>query len=206
MPKTPQRRITGMSITDAGCTDAGWTGVVLAGGRSSRMGRDKALLLWQGQPLLQHMQSLLQQAGATRVVISGDYPGFDAIPDQTSELGPLGGIASIASALPDGVLLLVPVDMPLLTPPLLASLVAVEGRCVCHRGHILPLRLHLDDHTRAWLQHATQLPQRERSVRAMHAALGGIHATLPTDGERQLVNCNTPDEWAGLAGEGAGHG
>ncbi|MFA5684337.1 MAG: molybdenum cofactor guanylyltransferase [Lysobacteraceae bacterium] len=180
--------------------DSGWTGVVLAGGRSSRMGQDKALLPWQGQPLLQHMQTLLQQAGATRVVVSGDYPGFDAIPDRIGELGPLGGIASVAEALPDGVLLLVPVDMPLLTPALLAALAAADGRCVCYPDHVLPMRLHLDEVTRQWLQHAPQLPHRQRSVRAMHAALGSAHAPLATDGERQLINCNTPDEWAAIHG------
>jgi molybdopterin-guanine dinucleotide biosynthesis protein A len=39
-------------------------GIVLAGGLSSRMGRDKALLPWQGRTLLEHMRGLLMQAGA----------------------------------------------------------------------------------------------------------------------------------------------
>lgn len=182
--------------------EPGWTGVVLAGGRSTRMGRDKALLPWQGQPLIQHMQSLLREAGAARVVVSGDYPGCDAIPDQTDELGPLGGIASVAARLPDGVLLLVPVDMPLLTPTLLAGLAAVEGHCACFADQVLPLRLRLDARTRDWLQQAPQLPRRERSLRAMHAALGGTYTPLPAQGERQLLNCNTPAEWAALAGDG----
>ena len=42
-------------------------GIVLAGGLSSRMGRDKALLPWQGRTLLEHMRGVLKQAGAGRV-------------------------------------------------------------------------------------------------------------------------------------------
>lgn len=46
-------------------------GVVLAGGRSSRMGSDKALLNWQGRPLIEHMRALRLSAGAGQVLFSG---------------------------------------------------------------------------------------------------------------------------------------
>ena len=54
-------------------------GVVLAGGRSSRMGRDKAMLTWHGDTLLAHMQQCLRLSGVTRVVVSGAYPHCDAV-------------------------------------------------------------------------------------------------------------------------------
>ncbi|UUS13945.1 NTP transferase domain-containing protein [Stenotrophomonas sp. CD2] len=63
-------------------------GIVLAGGLSSRMGRDKALLPWKGRTLLEHMRGLLLQAGAGRVWVSGDYPAFGGIPDQVARCGP----------------------------------------------------------------------------------------------------------------------
>lgn len=177
-------------------TDTAWTGVVLAGGRSSRMGSDKALLEWQGQPLLQHMQGLLHTAGAGRVVVSGDYPGDDIVPDRIRDIGPLGGVASVAEALPDGVLLLVPVDMPLLTPALLATLADADGDCVCFAEYMLPMRLRLDGRARAWLRQVPTRPSPERSMHALHAALDG--SWLAVDGSDRLVNCNTPGQWQEL--------
>lgn len=181
-------------------TDTAWTGVVLAGGRSSRMGRDKALLPWRGRSLLQHMQALLREAGAARVVVSGDHPGdHDSVPDRIRDIGPLGGVASVAEVLPDGVLLLVPVDMPLLTPALLAALAAADGDCVCHDGYMLPMRLRLDNRLRSRLGQMPQWPSPARSLRGLHAAMGGIHLALPADGSGQLANCNTPGQWQELA-------
>ena len=66
-------------------------GMVLAGGLSSRMGSDKALSPYHGQTLLQHQAALLAIAGL-KVVVSGDYEGFDCIPDRVVRCGPLGGI------------------------------------------------------------------------------------------------------------------
>ena len=118
-PKATKLATTRMGITDTEPTP--WVGVVLAGGRSSRMGRDKARLAWRDQSLLAHACATLQAAGTCEVVVSGDYPEYAGIPDALPALGPLGGLASVVDALPDGVLLLVPVDMPLLTPELLTN-------------------------------------------------------------------------------------
>lgn len=175
--------------------NAPWTGVVLAGGRSSRMGTDKARLLWHGTPLLLHMQNLLAEAGASQVIVSGDYPGVCSIPDVVIELGPLGGLASVTDVLSDGLLIVVPVDMPLITPTALASLAASHGRCVCYRDHMLPMRLQLDAHLRSWLKQALSLAPRDRSLHALHTAMSGRFLPLPDDSDNQLGNFNTPEEW-----------
>ena len=176
-------------------TDAAWTGVVLAGGRSSRMGRDKAGLVWQGRSLLQHMGELLREAGAAKIVVSGDYPDAGGIPDAERDLGPLGGIASVAAALADGPLLIVPVDMPTITAPLLARLAGSDARCACYRDHMLPMWLRLDARLRAWLPEALRLPPRQRSLHALHAAQDGVLLPLTEQDAERLGNLNTPEQW-----------
>lgn len=77
-----------------------FTGVVLAGGRSSRMGTDKALIEVGGRPLALIAADALRAAGAGRVVaIGGDRDGLEAIglevhPDDHPGEGPLGAIVT----------------------------------------------------------------------------------------------------------------
>jgi molybdopterin-guanine dinucleotide biosynthesis protein A len=75
-----------------------WTGVVLAGGKSTRMGRDKALVEVDGKPMLQHAIDVLRPQVKELLVI-GDprkYRRFDAdvLEDELEGLGPLGGIVT----------------------------------------------------------------------------------------------------------------
>ena len=86
------------------------TGFVLAGGRSSRMGRDKALLDWHGRTLLQHMVDLLSSVtGRVQVV------GRDPLPDRVPDHGPLSGIATALETSETNAILVVAVDLPFLT-------------------------------------------------------------------------------------------
>ena len=144
------------------------------------------------------MRGLLREAGAQRVLVSGDYPAFDGIADETGGLGPLGGLGSVAAQVADGVLILVPVDMPLLDVALLRRLASIDADCACFVDHVLPLRLRLDDRARTWLRQALELPPAQRSLRALHAAFDGSQLPL-ADGQRaQLLNCNTPEQWREL--------
>ncbi|KGM53777.1 hypothetical protein N800_03260 [Lysobacter daejeonensis GH1-9] len=177
-----------------------WTGVLLAGGRSSRMGRDKAHLAWRGQTLLAHACATLRTAGAANVIVSGHYPECAGIPDAEPGLGPLGGLASVVQAMPDGVLVVVPVDMPLLTPALLQLLASQDATaCVAYRDHILPMRLRLDDRCRTAIARLVDDPAARRSLRALHEALGGEFIPAPTEHLAELVNCNTPQQWEAAA-------
>jgi molybdopterin-guanine dinucleotide biosynthesis protein A len=67
-------------------------GVVLAGGQSRRFGRDKALALLDGRPLIDHALAAL--AGCDALAVAGrDWPGVTALPDRPEPgLGPLAGL------------------------------------------------------------------------------------------------------------------
>lgn len=69
-------------------------GVVLAGGRSSRFGSDKALATYHGRPLIAHAADALAAQCDAVVVVGRDNPGFACIPDWPAPgRGPLGGLA-----------------------------------------------------------------------------------------------------------------
>jgi molybdenum cofactor guanylyltransferase len=179
--------------------------LVLAGGLSTRMGHDKALLPWQGRPLLDHMIGLAREAGIDHVYVSGDRPGYRSIPDMTPGLGPLGGLASAAAALPDGRLLVLAVDMPRLTPDLLRALMDDDVRwhandgCACYEGAPLPMALELRRHARAAMAACLATGGRGASIRAFQQRIGThVLATTP-DIERMLANGNTPAEWKALS-------
>ena len=88
-----------------------FSALILAGGKSSRMGRDKALLSINGQSLLAHMQQLAIDSGAAEVLVSRNQPGF--INDTEHQAGPLAGILAALAHCTTSQLLVLPVDTPL---------------------------------------------------------------------------------------------
>lgn len=94
-------------------------GFVLAGGKSSRMGEDKALLTLDGQALLQRAAHLVGAAtGANAVIIGARRDGFADcafVSDDWPEAGPLGGIATALRVTSADWNLIVACDMPYLT-------------------------------------------------------------------------------------------
>jgi molybdenum cofactor guanylyltransferase len=105
------------------------TAYVLAGGRSTRMGRDKAMLALAGRTFLSRAVATLRSV-ATEVVLLGDRPdlqGADrAIPDLHPGCGPVGGMETalrdLASHPTAEWACFLPVDMPFLPAGLYAAL------------------------------------------------------------------------------------
>jgi molybdopterin-guanine dinucleotide biosynthesis protein A len=111
----------------------GLTGVILAGGASRRMGRDKAFLALGERPLIAVVAERLR-AVADEVIIVADntsrYTPFAdrCVPDVYSGVGPLGGIHAGLRAAVNELTLVVGCDMPFLDPDVLAWFVeAAEG-------------------------------------------------------------------------------
>lgn len=176
-------------------------GLVLAGGASRRMGRDKALLPWQGRPLLEHMLALLAAAGVERSVVSGDRPEHDGLPDRRPGQGPLGGLATAAAVLPDCRLLVVPVDMPMLAPARLVALLRQVPRAAClhYRGQPLPMRLRVDASVRDLLAGWLADPAGPRALAALQEALDAQVLEVGPFVEQQFANLNRPGDWPGAA-------
>jgi molybdopterin-guanine dinucleotide biosynthesis protein A len=97
-------------------------GYVLAGGRSSRMGQDKAMLLLDGRPLVEHAVEKLKRLCATVSILANTraLESFAPIvPDNVSGYGPLGGIEAALRDSEYAWNLILPVDMPFLPTRLL---------------------------------------------------------------------------------------
>jgi molybdopterin-guanine dinucleotide biosynthesis protein A len=129
-------------------TRMSWTGVVLAGGRSSRMGRDKALIEWAGRSLLDRALDRLDAHCAELLVIGEPekygHVGPFVIADEWPGKGPLGGITTAMRYASNDRLLVIACDMPALNDRLFDMLKAQLGTSTDavvprHEGLIEPL-------------------------------------------------------------------
>ncbi|MCH8538062.1 MAG: molybdenum cofactor guanylyltransferase [Alkalimonas sp.] len=166
--------------------------ILLAGGKSSRMGKDKADLNWHGQPLWQHMSTLATKAGARQVIVSRNASGF--LPDRFAAAGPLAGIeVGLRRSHEDRVLVLA-IDTPLLRVTDIQQLVAVStNKAVCFASHPLPCVLPNSLAVHRYLQRVLKQAHSDRSVQALLTAIG-FESCQPTH-SAVLCNANTPDEW-----------
>src|SRR5215471_18172273 len=95
--------------------------VILAGGESSRMGRDKAWVELDGQPLLEHALMTVRSSGISEIFISGragtDYSRLrcPVLLDRESGSGPLAGIERALETTQAALTLVLAVDLPRMT-------------------------------------------------------------------------------------------
>ncbi|MFQ3663383.1 MAG: nucleotidyltransferase family protein [Chloroflexaceae bacterium] len=114
-------------------------GILLAAGRSARMGRPKQLLPWQGRPLVRHVAEVaLASRLAGVVVVLGAYAGevaraLDGLNGSLRQVmcaeyagGQAASLRCGLEALPDSVraVVVLLVDQPLVTPVLINRLIA----------------------------------------------------------------------------------
>jgi molybdopterin-guanine dinucleotide biosynthesis protein A len=167
------------------------TGILLVGGASTRFGSPKALAELNGERLAERAWRLLEQVCGERLAVGKAADGldlpFDVLDDGTETRAALAGIVAGLNAATSEISVVVPVDMPGLTPGVLLEL---AGACT---DAAAPLTSPLPAAYRK-----TALPVLERRLDegslALHEALSELDAArLPLD-ETQLANVNTPDD------------
>lgn len=182
--------------------------IILAGGKSSRMGREKSDLLYRGRSFLELQADKANLLHITDVLISG-YRGAQQLPypvlhDQTPEQGPLGGLATCLEAVHNDWALVLSVDAPLVPVSELENLMefALHGGC---RAAIL--RSAEREYPLIGMYHRSLAPAmreeialRKGSVFAMLRRAGyGIYES--TENPSLFSNVNDPESYQRLVGD-----
>jgi molybdenum cofactor guanylyltransferase len=172
------------------------TGLLLAGGRGTRMGRDKAEIEFEGQPLARRVADVLAEVAGRVLVASGDgnrlaWLGLDQIADVLPDAGPLSGIVAGLERSETALVAVAAVDMPFASAPL--------------------YRLLAD----RWSGQDAVVPVSERGREPLHALYAADAAAqlrvLLEHGERSVLRALTglrildvpPSEWRGVDPDGA---
>ncbi|WP_300320940.1 molybdenum cofactor guanylyltransferase [Idiomarina sp.] len=168
-----------------------FSGLLLAGGRSRRMGTDKALLPVGETPLLDIMVDKMYRAGCDDVVVSRNESGYTQ--DIIADKGPLSGLHAGLPKCHHPRILVVPVDMPGLTVDAMRTLATASGP-VYFEDCALPCALKRTADLKAYIEHQLRSDNGRLSV---YALLKFIRAkALPRGDERTLYNTNTPEQWS----------
>jgi molybdenum cofactor guanylyltransferase len=189
-------------------TAAPWSLGVLAGGRSVRMGSDKASRPFLGGTLLSHAIARFGTPGAP-VLVSTRAPDVEVPPavvpvlDAEPGLGPLSGLAALLARAPAPWLLVMPVDLPVFPADcgsvLLASAGGHDAVVLSWKGRVEPfpalvargLKTVVDDLLRRGLRRADAFHAHARCrVLEFETAFPGA------DPAAAFLNVNTPEELA----------
>ena len=183
--------------------------LLLAGGKSARMGQSKAELLYEGKTFLAHMLDKARQLGIHRFYISGYSSSEEHVQtvwDHYPDRGPLGGLHACMKAMDTPYCLVLPVDAPKLPLNILDAL-------------LLQHEQRTDEKVLIWEHGVRKEPLiaiypvamadtienliRERSAPVFRAIDSwGYRSYRLEMQEEQIINVNTPEAYKKLLGQG----
>lgn len=186
-------------------------GLVLVGGRSTRMGRDKAGISYVGCSQARRCLDLLSPFVRTSWIscrneqdLPADVSGVERLPDVFLEMGPLGGIASAMRKYPEAAWLVLGCDLPLVEPETLDALVAARAPLqmatafkASDSGLPEPLCAIYEPKALFDLMHAVA----QARCCPRKVLLSGRVKLLEQQNPRWLANANTPQELAAFQRE-----
>ena len=185
-----------------------FSAVILAGGKSSRMGRDKAFLEIGGQTLLARQIKLARETGAAEILISGradaDYSSLNCrvLQDNFPDAGPLAGIERALDAAQSPLLLVLAVDFPGMNAELLRRFVA---RCPENFGAIPRINGNMEPLAAIYPTSAHQLAAAQiaggrfavKEFAGLCVQSGRVRLIeLEAGASRHFVNWNSPADWS----------
>ncbi len=185
-----------------------FSAVILAGGKSSRMGRDKAWLEIGGQTLLARQIQLARQIGAAEIFISGhaekNYSEFGCrmLADKFPDAGPFAGIERALNATTSSLLLVLAVDLPEMDAEFLQRLLANcsenIGAIPRMNGTIEPLAAIYPKSSQPLAETLLRDEQNAVANFARYCAQAGVarFMELSADDAKYFINWNSPTDLA----------
>jgi molybdopterin-guanine dinucleotide biosynthesis protein A len=182
-------------------------GVILAGGKSSRMGKDKALLKLDGRPFVWHVAGTLQEVFDRVILVANDssaygFLGLETIGDIYQDCGPLGGIHSALVHAGHADVFVSASDTPFVTRELVRHLVGFElnapARIPSFKQQLHPLcGLYTQNCLPAIVERLESRRLRVVDfVESIHAEVIPISPDLPFYREDLFTNFNTPEDYS----------
>ncbi|MBM7566587.1 molybdenum cofactor guanylyltransferase [Paenibacillus sacheonensis] len=187
------------------------TGIILAGGRSARMGSNKALLPVDGKPLLRHLAERMLALGVRRIIVAcgteergreyrtllqGLHGTVGLTADRFPDCGPLAGLHAALSAMPEpGYGFAMACDMPVISETLFARM----GRAAeesASRPQLVRTALqpfHALYHTSAAEELERRLERGDLRVMPLLNALLTVELEPAAGEEEAFINLNTPE-------------
>lgn len=191
--------------------------IVLAGGHSRRLGRDKALLPWRGRTLIEYLAGRLQKFSDDVLVITGpeirytDILNVPIFADELKDAGPLGGLYTGLKHARYSYSLVVACDMPFVGRTVLELLKSnvdssVQAVVPCIENHRVPT---LAIYHKDCLSIIEKLHKQGRL--ALQALLDSVSLKIISEEElrsvdptlRSFVNINTKADWESCMSLGA---
>lgn len=158
-----------------------WSGAVLVGGASRRMGKDKAIVRIDGVPMAERVAGALRRAGAAQVVrVGGERagPDVDWVPDDHPGEGPLGGLLTALGHAQHDLVVVLACD---LVDPSAAAIERLVGRAAGHAAAVPEARGRAQWLHAAWSVRRCLVALRaafdegERSLHGAAARLDDVH-------------------------------
>ena len=184
-------------------------GLILAGGRSRRYGRDKAFEELNGKPLIEYVIEALGPAASSLFLVVGsldNFKGFNGrltlVTDEVPGMGPLGGLYAGLKASPDDYSIVAPCDSPFIDTALVKHMLKTAAEAGVDA--LVP-RYEGRDHTVNAVYSKTCLPAIESSLFDGHFRIASIFDKLKveyieddtinrfTGGSLSFFNVNTPE-------------
>jgi molybdopterin-guanine dinucleotide biosynthesis protein A len=182
------------------------TGIILAGGRSSRMGKDKGLCDFKGKALVAYAMDILQPLCGEIMISANHFPekydafGYPVIADEVKDIGPMGGIYSCLKKSKTQHNLILSCDTPFVSPAVFRLLLHKRENfqvvCPAHETFLLePLSAYYNTNILGELEDAIRHEEYKMMRFFKRIRFKSVNIdTMPFFNDGLFLNINSPED------------